>query len=107
MKKYLITGSYNAEGSKGLLQEGGTGRQEAVSKMLAGMGGKIESFYYSFGEHDLYLIIEMPDEISAAAVALRVNAAGLVKIRTAPLLSIADIDQATKKTVEYRAPGTK
>ncbi|MCC3153983.1 GYD domain-containing protein [Hymenobacter sp. BT770] len=105
MKKYLIKGAYNAEGTKGLIQEGGSGRKAAVDKMLGEMGGKVESFYYAFGENDVYLVIELPDDISATAVALRVNAAGLVRISMTTLLTPAEIDEASKKSVSYRAPG--
>ena len=107
MRKYLIKGTYNAEGTKGLVQEGGTSRKAVVEKMLAGMGGKVESFYYAFGEADVYLIVELPDDISAAAIGLRVNASGLVSISTTILLSPEDIDAASKKSVNYRAPGEK
>ena len=105
MKKFLIKGSYNANGIKGLMQEGGSGRKIAVEKMVAEMGGKVEAFYYALGEDDVYLFVELPDDISAAAVGLRVNAAGLVKISTTVLLSPEDIDAASKRSVNYRAPG--
>ena len=107
MKKYLIKGTYTADGTKGLLQEGGVGRKNAVGKMLADMGGKVEAFYFAFGEDDVILIIELPDDISAAAVALRVNAANMVRISMTVLISPEDVDEATKKTVSYRAPGAK
>ena len=107
MKKYLIKGTYSADGTKGLIQEGGSGRKTAIEKMLAAMGGKVESFYYAFGEDDVYLVIELPNDISAASVALRVNAAGLVRISMTVLLTPEDIDAASKKTVSYRAPGVK
>jgi uncharacterized protein with GYD domain len=107
MKKYLITASYNAQGTKGLLVDGGTVRKSEVQKMLAGLGGRIESFYYAFGEHDVYIIAELPDDITAAAVGLRVKATGLVSISTTVLLSPEDIDSASKKSVVYRAPGEK
>ena len=107
MKKYLIKGNYNADGIKGLAQEGGSSRKSAVEKMLAGVGGKVESFYYAFGEADVYLVVELPDDISAAAVGLRVNASGLVNISTTVLLSPEDIDAASKKSTNYRAPGEK
>jgi len=107
MKKYLIKGTYDANGTKGLIQEGGSGRRIAVETMLEGMGGKVESFYYALGEDDVYVIIELPDDISAAAVGLKVNATGLVKISTTVLLSPEDIDAAAKKSVNYRAPGEK
>ena len=107
MRKYLIKGTYNAEGTKGLVQDGGTSRKAVVEKMLAGMGGKVESFYYAFGEADVYLVVELPDDISAAAIGLRVNASGLVSISTTILLSPEDIDAASKKSVNYKAPGEK
>jgi uncharacterized protein with GYD domain len=105
MKKYLIKGTYNSNGTKGLMQEGGSGRKNAIEKMLADMGGKLESFYYAFGEDDVYVLVELPDDISAAAVGLSVNTAGLVKVTTTVLLTPADIDAASKKSVSYRAPG--
>jgi uncharacterized protein with GYD domain len=107
MKKYLIKASYNANGVKGLIEDGGTQRKLVVQKMLAGMGGKLESFYYAFGEHDAYIISELPDDVSAAAVGLRVNSTGLVSISTTVLLSPEDIDAASKKSISYKAPGEK
>jgi uncharacterized protein with GYD domain len=107
MKKYLIKASYNANGTKGLIEDGGSRRKSEVQKMLTSMGGKLESFYYAFGEHDAYLIIELPDDITAAAVCLRVNSSGMVSISTTVLLSPEDIDKASKKSVSYRAPGEK
>ncbi|CAN5500993.1 hypothetical protein BH23BAC1_BH23BAC1_25130 [soil metagenome] len=107
MKKYLIKGTYNSDGTKGLLHEGGSSRKAAIEKMLAVIDGKVESFYYSFGEDDVYVIVELPDDISGAAVALRVNASGLVKISMTPLFSTTDIDEAANRSVSYRAPGEK
>ena len=107
MKKYLIKGTYNSEGTKGLMQEGGSSRKAAIEKMLAAVGGKVESFYYAFGEHDVLTIVELPDDITAAAVALRVNAAGLVRISMTVLISAEEIDEASKKLVNYRGPGAK
>ena len=107
MKQYLIRASYNANGVKGLIEDGGTQRKSAIQKMLAGLGGKLESFYYAFGEHDVYAIAELPDDVSAAAVGLTINSTGLVSVSTTVLLSPEDIDAASKKSVSYRAPGAK
>lgn len=107
MKKYLIRGVYNADGAKGLTQEGGTGRKNTIEKMVADLGGKMLGFYYAFGEDDVIVISELPDDISAASVGLKVNAAGLVRITTTVLLSPEDIDEASKKAVSYRGPGAK
>jgi len=105
MKKYLIKASYNSAGIKGLIEDGGSQRKSAVEKMLTGMGGKLESFYFAFGAHDVYAVAELPDDVSAAAVGLKINASGLVSLSTTVLLSTEDIDAAVKKSVDYRAPG--
>jgi uncharacterized protein with GYD domain len=107
MKKYLISASYNADGTKGLLAQGGSRRKSEVQKTLESVGGKMESFYYAFGDHDVYIIAELPDDVSAAAVGLRVKATGLVSISTIVLLSPEDIDNASKKSVSYQAPAVK
>jgi uncharacterized protein with GYD domain len=105
MAKYLIQGNYTAEGIKGVLKEGGSGRKEAVSAALKGLGGKIESMYYAFGDTDVYVIVEAPDNVTAAALAMGVAATGTVGIKTTVLLSIEEVDQATKKTLAFRAAG--
>ena len=106
MTKFLITGSYTAEGAKGLMSEGGTGRQAAVQKALEGLGGKMESIYFTFGADDVIVICDMPDTISGLALSLAANASGAVRISTTPLLSVEDVDAACKKTVSYRPAGS-
>lgn len=107
MSKYLIKASYNAEGIKGLLKEGGTQRKKTVEKVLKELKGKVEAFYYAFGDHDVYVICDLPDNVSAAALGLKINSTGVVSISTTVLLTAEDIDQATKKSVNYRAPGAE
>lgn len=106
MAKFLIHGSYTAEGAKGLIKEGGTARRAAVQKSLEGLGGRLESFYYSFGTDDVIVICEMPDTISGLALSLTVNASGVVRISTTPLLSVEEVDAACKKAVSYRPAGS-
>jgi uncharacterized protein with GYD domain len=105
MPKYLWQASYTSEGVKGLVKEGGTSRRAAVEKLAAAAGGKLEAFYYAFGEDDVYVIAEAPDNASAAAISLAVAASGAVRIRTAVLLTPEEIDLAAKASVEYRPPG--
>jgi uncharacterized protein with GYD domain len=105
MKKFLIKGSYTVEGTKGLLKDGGTKRVQAVEKMLTGLGGKLDAVYYAFGDHDVYVIGEVPDEKTLAALALTVRASGMVSVSTTILLSPEEIDKATKVSVDYRSPG--
>ena len=105
MPKFLIKASYTAEGAKGLLKEGGTGRRAAVAKLVEGLGGKVEAFYYAYGDDDAYIISDLPDATSGLAVSLAVNASGAVRLSTIPLITPEEIDAATKKSVAYRAPG--
>ena len=106
MAKYLITGSYTQAGVQGLIKEGGTGRREAITKLVASQGGTLESVYYMFGEDDLVAIVDVPDNVSAAAIGLTVAAVGAFNIRTQVLLTPEEIDEASKKSVDYRPPGS-
>ena len=105
MAKYLIKASYTPNGVKGVLKEGGTSRKETVEKLIAGMGGKLEAFYFAFGDHDVYAISDLPDAATAAAIGMTINSSGLVTSSTTVLLTPEDIDKAAKKPVNYRAPG--
>jgi uncharacterized protein with GYD domain len=101
----MIKVSYTAEGTRGLVKDGGTGRRAAIQKLLEGIGGKIEAFYFAYGEDDAYLIIDVPDATSGLAVSLAVNASGAVRLSTIPLITPEEIDAACQKSVPYRAPG--
>jgi uncharacterized protein with GYD domain len=106
MKKYLFKASYTTEGVKGLLKVGGTNRKQVVEKMFTDMGGKMEAFYFAFGEHQVYVIGEVPDETTMAAFVMTINASGFVFISASALLTPEEIDQATKVSVNYRTPGS-
>jgi len=105
MPKYLVQGSYSADGAKGLLKDGGSKRRAAVEAMAKSFGGRVESFYYALGDTDVYAVFEAPDNVSAAAVSLAVNASGAVSLKLTALLTPEEIDEATKKTIAYQAPG--
>jgi uncharacterized protein with GYD domain len=105
MPKYLIQANYVGEGLKGLLKEGGSSRRAAVEKLFESVGGKVEAFFYAFGDTDLFIIADLPDNVSAAALSLTVNAAGAATSKVTVLLTVEEIDKAAKKTVRYRAPG--
>jgi len=106
MAKYLVIASYTADGMKGIADKGGTARREAVEKLVADLGGTIESFYFGFGEGDAYVTIDLPDNISAAAVSMTVGASGKVRTRTIVLLTPEEIDRAAQTNVSYRPPGS-
>ena len=105
MPKYLVQANYIGEGLKGLLKEGGSGRRAAVEKLFGSVGGKVEAFYYAFGDTDLFIIADVPDNITAAALSLIVNAAGTATAKVTVLLTAEEIDAAAKKTATYRPPG--
>ena len=105
MPKYLFQASYIGEGLKGLLTEGGSKRREKVEQTVKGKGGTLEAFYYAFGEDDVFAIVDLPDNVSTAAFALTVNASGAARVKTTVLLTPEEVDQATKKSIDYRPPG--
>jgi uncharacterized protein with GYD domain len=106
MPKYLIEASYTVEGVKGVQSAGGSSRRDAIAALAESVGGQVESFYFAFGERDVYTVVDLPDNESATAVALTVNASGAVKVRTTVLLTPEEVDAAAKRSVDYRAPGT-
>lgn len=105
MAKYLVEARYTAEGAKGLAREGGTGRRAAAAKAVEGLGGKVESFYYAFGDVDAYVIFDVPDNVSAAALSLAVGQSGGINTKTVVLITPEEMDQAGKRTVDFRPPG--
>ena len=105
MAKYLIQADYTLDGVRGLQQAGGSSRRDAVSAALESAGGKLESFYFGFGAHDAHVIAEMPDNTSAAAVALTVNATGGAATTITVLLTPEEVDAAAKQSVSYTPPG--
>lgn len=108
MAKYLIEAGYSHEGLKGVLKDGGTGRRNAVETAVKALGGRVEAFYFGFGESDVYAIVDAPDNVSVAAFALAVGATGIAgHYKTIALLTPEEIDQAAKKAAgaSYRPPG--
>ncbi len=105
MAKYLVMASYTAEGAKGLLKEGGTKRRQSAEAAVKSAGGKLEAFYFAFGESDAIVIIDAPDHATVASASLTINASGAVRTKTVVLLTPEEIDQATKKNTTYKAPG--
>ena len=105
MPKFLIEASYTLDGVRGVQSEGGNSRRDAIAKVAESVGGRLESFYFAFGDRDAYVIVDLPDNESAAAVALTANAAGGATVRTVPLLTPDQVDAAAKRSVDYRPPG--
>jgi uncharacterized protein with GYD domain len=106
MPKYLIQANYIGDGIAGLLEEGGSERRKTVTALIESVGGTVESFYYAFGDTDVFVTAEVPDNVTAASLALTVNASGNVDSRITVLLTPEEIDAATRKSPKYRAPGS-
>jgi uncharacterized protein with GYD domain len=105
MANYLVTASYSPDGVKGVLKTGGTARADAVRKAVEGLGGKMHSFHFAFGGDDAYVLVEVADNVAAAALGLVVSSTGLASVKTVVLLTPAEIDEAAKRQVEYTPPG--
>jgi uncharacterized protein with GYD domain len=106
MPKYLIQASYTPQGVEGVLSKGGTSRRDAVAETASSLGGQLECFYFGFGDHDAHVVLDLPDNEAAAAVALTVNATGGAAAKTTVLLTPEQVDEAAKRSVDYRSPGT-
>jgi uncharacterized protein with GYD domain len=105
MPKYLFQASYTTEGLRGLDRDSASGRKADVQSAVKALGGKVEAFYYSFGADDVVIILDLPDNVMAAAVALTTSRTGAVKVRTTPLLTVEEVDKALEVQIQYRAPG--
>jgi uncharacterized protein with GYD domain len=105
MAKYLVIGRYTAEGAKGLLREGGSGRLQAARQVVESVGGTFEALYWGFGKDDFYAIVDLPSHAAAAAVSLTIAGSGSSNTRSIPLMTAADIDAAAKLSPSFRPPG--
>jgi uncharacterized protein with GYD domain len=105
MPMYLFQATYTAEGIKGLERDKASGRKAALNKAVEALGGKLEAFYLSFGEHDWVLRAELPDNASATAFSLAVSGSGLLRVTTTPLASVEEADRALQKKASFQAPG--
>jgi len=105
MPKYLIQGRYTPEGVKGLAKDKASGRKAAIQAAMKALKGKVESLYFALGADDVVVIVDAPDNIAIAALSLNIGSTGMVNIRTTPLLTVDEVDQALALPSKYRAPG--
>lgn len=105
MPKYLVLASYLGDGVQGLRKEGGSARRDAIERACASVGGRLDTFYFAFGDSDVVAILDLPDNVTAAGVALLVAASGKVDIKTTVLLTPEEVDAAVKVGGDYRPPG--
>jgi uncharacterized protein with GYD domain len=99
MPKYLTIVSYTPEGLRRFLIQGATARRIAVENMLERLGGRLEAFYFALGNNDAYVLIEGPDNATAAAISLAITT-GAIRTKTVVLLSPEEVDQAIKLPID-------
>jgi uncharacterized protein with GYD domain len=107
MAYYLVQASYTSEAWAAQVANP-QNRLEQLRGVVVGLGGSINSLYYAFGEYDILGIMEMPDNVSAAAFALAASAGGAVKsLKTTPLMTTEEGIEAMRKAggAGYRPPG--
>jgi uncharacterized protein with GYD domain len=105
MPKFLFETTYIADGIRGLQKDKGSGRKQAVEKLLASLDGKLEAFYYAMGEHDVVTIVDLPNAESAAAMSFAGMSTGMVRVKTTPLLTVEEVDRALSRKLTFRGPG--
>ena len=106
MAKYMIKASYSPQGMKGVMAKGGTARADAIQKLVAGVGGTMESLYFAFGGDDVYVIVDAPSHEAMAAVAGTVTSTGVLSnYQTVVLLTPDQLDAAAGMSVDYTPPG--
>jgi uncharacterized protein with GYD domain len=105
MAKYLINASYTAEGFKGVMKDKASGRKAAIEKALSSVGAKLDAIYYAFGNHDVVLIVDAPDNATVMTIGLAACSTGLARTNTTPLLTVEEADKAIAKSVQYSGPG--
>jgi uncharacterized protein with GYD domain len=106
MPKYLISANYTPEGMAGVRAAGAKSRVDAVTTMIEAMGGRLDSFHFAFGDTDVFVIVDAPDDEAAAAVSIAINGSGAVRTRTTKLLTVEQVDEALRRTVDYQPPGS-
>jgi len=87
------------------LKDGGTKRKEVMEQLIGSLGGKVENVYFAFGDDDFFLILDMPDNVKAAAGSLIASATRAVSTKVTVLLTPEEIDEVSKISVPYAPPG--
>jgi len=108
MPHYLLQASYTAQGVSGLVSNP-EDRSAAIRTLVEGVGGRMESYYYAFGDSDVVAIFEMPDNVTMAALSMAAGASGAISnLKTTVLIPISEGVEAARKAagINYRPPGS-
>lgn len=97
MAYYLVQATHTPEVWATLVKNP-QNRMEVVRSLAEQLGGKVEGAWLAFGEYDIIAILEMPDNVSAAAFSMVGTAGGGLKaIKTTPLMTVEEGVSAMKK----------
>lgn len=107
MARYLVQASYTREAISTLVKNP-EDRAGAIRPVVEGLGGKLEAFYFSFGDYDIVAIADLPDNVTMAALSMAVSCGGAVSsFNTTTLLTMEEGVAAMKKagSIGYKSPG--
>ena len=108
MPHYLLQASYTAQGVSGLVSSP-EDRSAAIRSLIESVGGRMESYYYAFGDSDVVAIFELPDNVTMAALSMAAGASGAISnLKTTVLIPISEGVEAARKAagINYRPPGS-
>jgi uncharacterized protein with GYD domain len=92
MGRYLYLGKYTSTGLKGVLTEGGTAREVATRAAIESVGGQVHSYGFLQGEHDFYVLADMPDDGTAITPSLVAGSSGTVSVTSTRVFSATELD---------------
>jgi uncharacterized protein with GYD domain len=102
--RYLFSAAFTIDGMKNLQKQSPTAFKAGVAKFFESVGGKLESWYFDYGESTAYGFVDYPDEMAAATAQASVNAAGFARVTYRPVLSAEDADKAFARSAATRPP---
>ncbi len=106
MPKYLVQAAINKDGIRDVLSKvKGTGLHAAVTKFVESAGGRLDAYYFAFGQHDAVAIVDLPDNISATALSVAASGTGNVHIQMTTLVTPEEMDRAVEKSATLAVPG--
>ena len=108
MPHFLFQASYTAQGISGLISSP-EDRSTAIRSLVEGVAGRVESSYYVFGDYDAIAIVELPDNVTMAALSMAASASGAISpLKTTVLIPISEGVEAARKAagIGYRPPGS-
>ena len=108
MPHYLLQGTFSAQAISGLVKNP-EDRSVAIRSIVEGLGGRLECMYYTFGESDVFVIVELPDNVTMAAMSMGSHTGGLMtNIKTTVLIPISEGVEAARiaGSIDYQPPGS-